>query len=334
MFNKSDCKPGEIALRVIRAAKSWGGQPSPSIPPRTRALCMCALRDRYYQVPALCQSYINIASIISACEVRGGAGGASGAMGFCRRSMAFVQFLEDHGMYDDAEHIRLLWAIKSTAKETMLRLGCLACPGSDGGVDTLEAAGRICADMGYPVIIKATAGGGGRGMKVAVNKNALEEAWRTARAEAKSAFGSDAVYIDKYLTTPRHIEVRGDADLCGIKGVVPAGADDWGCEYLDMIIAARLVDGIDGAIAHLRAYSSAHTDCIMTEDAGVAGQFFAQVDSAIVMQNASTQFADGGEFGMGAEIGIATGKLHARGPVGAAQLTSFKYIVQGDGTVR
>ncbi len=122
--------------------------------------------------------------------------------------------------------------------------------------------------------------------------------------------------------------------LCGIKGVVPAGADDWGCEYLDMIIAARLVDGIDGAIAHLRAYSSAHTDCIMTEDAGVAGQFFAQVDSAIVMQNASTQFADGGEFGMGAEIGIATGKLHARGPVGAAQLTSFKYIVQGDGTVR
>ena len=141
-----------------------------------------------------------------------------------------------------------------------------------------------------------------------------------------------APFIDDLLAAG--VEVRGDADLCGIKGVVPAGADDWGCEYLDMIIAARLVDGIDGAIAYLGAYSSAHTDCIMTEDAGVAGQFFAQVDSAIVMQNASTQFADGGEFGMGAEIGIATGKLHARGPVGAAQLTSFKYIVQGDGTVR
>ena len=116
--------------------------------------------------------------------------------------------------------------------------------------------------------------------------------------------------------------------------MVPAGKDDWGREFLDMIIAARLVDGVDGAIAHIRRYGSQHTDCILTEDDAAAARFFERLDSAILMRNASTQFADGGEFGMGAEIGIATGKLHARGPVGAEQLTSFKYLVEGDGTVR
>ncbi len=130
------------------------------------------------------------------------------------------------------------------------------------------------------------------------------------------------------------VEVRGDTDLQSIAGVVPAKADDFGKEFLDMIIAAKLVDGIGDAIDHLREFSSQHTDCIMTEDDATAAEFFAKVDSAIVMHNASTQFADGGEFGMGGEIGIATGKLHARGPVGAAQLTSFKYLVSGDGTVR
>lgn len=130
------------------------------------------------------------------------------------------------------------------------------------------------------------------------------------------------------------VEVRGDEALQAIDGVVPANADDWGQEYLDMIIAARVVDGLGGAIEHLRAHSSNHTDCIMTENDATAAEFFQKVDSAILMRNASTQFADGGEFGMGAEIGIATGKMHARGPVGAEQLTSFKYLVTGDGTTR
>ena len=130
------------------------------------------------------------------------------------------------------------------------------------------------------------------------------------------------------------VEVRGDDDLQGLPGVVPAGPDDWGREFLDMIIAARLVDGVGGAIEHIRRYGSNHTDAILTEDDATAGRFFRELDSAILMRNASTQFADGGEFGMGAEIGIATGKLHARGPVGAEQLTSFKYLVEGDGTVR
>lgn len=130
------------------------------------------------------------------------------------------------------------------------------------------------------------------------------------------------------------VEVRGDATLQKLPGVVPASKTDWGHEYLDMICAARVVDGVDEAIAHIRRYGSGHTDCIITEDDATAARFFAGLDSAILMRNASTQFADGGEFGMGAEIGIATGKLHARGPVGAEQLTSFKYLVEGDGAVR
>ena len=130
------------------------------------------------------------------------------------------------------------------------------------------------------------------------------------------------------------VEVRGDDVLQALPGVVPAGEADWGREYLDMTIAARLVEGVDGAIAHIRRYGSSHTDCVLTEDDAVAARFFERLDSAILMRNASTQFADGGEFGMGAEIGIATGKLHARGPVGAEQLTSFKYLVDGDGATR
>ncbi len=126
------------------------------------------------------------------------------------------------------------------------------------------------------------------------------------------------------------VEVRAE----GLDGSKVATEDDFGKEYLDMIIAAKVVDDIDGAIDHIRTYSSNHTDAIITEDDAIAARFFQRLDSAILMRNASTQFADGGEFGMGGEIGIATGKMHARGPVGAEQLTSFKYIVEGDGTVR
>lgn len=130
------------------------------------------------------------------------------------------------------------------------------------------------------------------------------------------------------------VEVRGDARVQQIEGVMPASDDDFGREFLDMVIAARVVRDVDEAIAHIQRYGSFHTDCILTADDAVAERFFSRLDSAILMRNASTQFADGAEFGMGAEIGIATGKLHARGPVGAEQLTSFKYIVTGHGTVR
>ena len=141
-----------------------------------------------------------------------------------------------------------------------------------------------------------------------------------------------AVFIDDLMQAG--VEVRGDKVLQSINGVVPANDGDWGKEYLDMIISAKIVDDVDDAINHLRIFSSKHTDCIMTENSLTASKFFQKVDSAIVMLNASTQFADGGEFGMGAEIGIATGKMHARGPVGVEQLTSFKYLVTGNGSVR
>ena len=126
--------------------------------------------------------------------------------------------------------------------------------------------------------------------------------------------------------------MRGDATVqAADPRVKPATEEDWPTEYLDAIIAVKVVDGLDAAIAHIETYGSHHTDAIVTDDAAAAERFLAEVDSAIVLHNASTQFADGGEFGFGAEIGIATGRLHARGPVGVEQLTTFKYRVRGTG---
>ena len=130
-------------------------------------------------------------------------------------------------------------------------------------------------------------------------------------------------------------EIRGDESVVAIvSDAIPANESDWSTEYLDAIISIRVVDDIDAAIAHIGQYGSGHTESIVTEDPLAAEKFFREVDSAILLQNASTQFADGGEFGMGAEIGIATGRVHARGPVGANQLTSYKYLVRGNGQVR
>jgi glutamate-5-semialdehyde dehydrogenase len=131
------------------------------------------------------------------------------------------------------------------------------------------------------------------------------------------------------------VTVHGCAETQALDARVTAATEaDWGHEYLDMDIAARVVDGVAGAVEHIRRYGSQHTDAVLTADDAVADYFFSRLDSAILLRNASTQFADGAEFGMGAEIGIATGKMHARGPVGAEQLTSFKYLVEGDGTIR
>ncbi|MEM8665468.1 MAG: gamma-glutamyl-phosphate reductase, partial [Pseudomonadota bacterium] len=128
--------------------------------------------------------------------------------------------------------------------------------------------------------------------------------------------------------------LRGDARARASHPMEAASEEDWRTEYLAPVLSVAVVDGLDGALTHIARYSSGHTDCIVTEESGAAERFFAEVDSAIVLHNASTQFADGGEFGMGAEIGIATGRLHARGPVGVEQLTTFQYRVRGEGQTR
>lgn len=149
----------------------------------------------------------------------------------------------------------------------------------------------------------------------------------------ESALGALPDIVDELLDGD--CEIRGDEkSIAADKRIKPASDDDWAAEYLDAIISVKTVSGVDEAIKHINKFGSHHTDAVITSNEEVAKKFFALVDSAIVMQNASTQFADGGEFGMGAEIGIATGRMHARGPVGVEQLCTFKYVVEGDGQVR
>ncbi|WP_343520756.1 glutamate-5-semialdehyde dehydrogenase [Sphingomonas sp.] len=155
---------------------------------------------------------------------------------------------------------------------------------------------------------------------------------------------TETLLIDQAFADPAPIlsalidagcEVRGDAEIRGIEPrALAANAEDWDTEYLDSILSVKQVDGVDGAMAHIAAHGSHHTDAIVTEDAATAERFLNGVDSAIVMWNASTQFADGGEFGLGAEIGIATGRLHARGPVALEGLTTYKWVVRGSGQIR
>jgi glutamate-5-semialdehyde dehydrogenase len=149
-----------------------------------------------------------------------------------------------------------------------------------------------------------------------------------------AAIGTHLMPLLEFLTEAG-CEIRASATVLKVfAGLKPATDEDWSTEYLDAIISVAIVDGVGGAIAHINKYSSHHTEAIISEDAGAVARFFNEIDSAILLHNASTQFADGGEFGMGAEIGIATGKMHARGPVGVEQLTSFKYRVRGDGQIR
>ena len=202
---------GEIALRVIRACREMGIK-SVAVHSTADADAMhVRMADESVCIgpPSGTESYLSIPAIIAACEVTG-AQAIHPGYGFLSENANFVQIVEDHGLTfigPTAEHIRVM-GDKITAKDTMKDLGVPCVPGSDGGVPDLAAAQRIGEEIGYPVIIKATAGGGGRGMKVAQTAADMEEAFRTARAEGKAAFGNDEVYIEKYLTTPRHIEIQ------------------------------------------------------------------------------------------------------------------------------
>lgn len=202
---------GEIALRVIRACREMGIK-SVAVHSTADADAMhVRMADESVCIgpaPSI-DSYLSIPAIISACEISG-AQAIHPGYGFLSENARFVQILEDHDLTfigPTAEHIRIM-GDKITAKDTMKALGVPCVPGSDGGVATLEQAKEIGAAIGYPVIIKATAGGGGRGMKVAANETEMDQAFMTARAEGKAAFGNDEVYIEKYLTTPRHIEIQ------------------------------------------------------------------------------------------------------------------------------
>jgi len=212
MFNKIlIANRGEIALRVIRACREMGiasvavhstaDSDAMHVRMADEAICIGPAPSS--------QSYLHVPAIISACEISG-ADAIHPGYGFLSENAAFVQVVEDHGITfigPSAEHIRLM-GDKITAKDTMRALGVPCVPGSDGGVPDLETARQVAGDIGYPVIVKATAGGGGRGMKLARSAADIDSAFRTARTEAKAAFGNDEVYIEKYLGAPRHIEIQ------------------------------------------------------------------------------------------------------------------------------
>ncbi|KGJ06245.1 acetyl-CoA carboxylase, biotin carboxylase subunit [Paracoccus halophilus] len=202
---------GEIALRVIRACREMGIASVAVHSTADSDAMHVRMADESVCIgpPASPQSYLSQPAIISACEITG-AQAIHPGYGFLSENAGFVQMVEDHGIAfigPSAEHIRIM-GDKITAKETAKALGIPVVPGSDGGVPDVEAARRVAREIGYPVIIKATAGGGGRGMKVALDEAQLEVAFRTARSEAKAAFGNDEVYIEKYLQRPRHIEIQ------------------------------------------------------------------------------------------------------------------------------
>lgn len=202
---------GEIALRVVRAAREMGIKTVAVHSTADSDAMHVRMADESVCVgpPSSAQSYLSIPAIIAACEITG-AEAIHPGYGFLSENAAFVQVIEDHGLTfigPTAEHIRVM-GDKITAKDTMKKLGVPCVPGSAGGVATLEEAKALGEEMGYPVIIKATAGGGGKGMKVAASAKEMERAFQTARAEGLSNFGNDEVYIEKYLTTPRHIEIQ------------------------------------------------------------------------------------------------------------------------------
>jgi glutamate-5-semialdehyde dehydrogenase len=270
-------------------------------------------------------------------------GGSDGFRSSRAIHAALAEGLRASGLPEDA--IQLVPTRDRAAVGQMLR-------GLDGAIDVIVPRGgkglvaRVQAEARVPVFAHL------EGIcHVYVDKAAQLEMAKTIVFNAKMrrtgvCGAAEALLVDR-AAAATHLqplvgmlleagcEVRGDAAVRDADArVKPASEEDWGTEYLDAVIAAKVVDGVEGAIDHIARYGSQHTDAIVTDDTAVAERFLREVDSAIVLHNASTQFADGGEFGFGAEIGIATGKLHARGPVGVEQLCTFKYRIRGTGQIR
>ncbi|MEO9682583.1 MAG: acetyl-CoA carboxylase biotin carboxylase subunit [Tateyamaria sp.] len=263
---------GEIALRVIRAAREMGIATVAVHSTADADAMHVRMADESVCIgpPASAQSYLSFPAIISACEVTG-AEAIHPGYGFLSENAQFVQIVEDHGLTfigPTAEHIRTM-GDKITAKDTMKALGVPCVPGSDGGVPTLEEAKALGAEMGYPVIIKATAGGGGRGMKVAQTAADMESAFLTARSESKAAFGNDEVYIEKYLTTPRHIEVQVFGD--GKGRAVHLGERDCSLQR-----------------RHQKVFEEAPGPCISAEERAKIGKVCADACAAINYTGAGT----------------------------------------------
>ncbi len=273
---------GEIALRVVRACREMGIK-SVAVHSTADADAMhVRMADEAICIgpPPSGQSYLSFPAIISACEITG-AQAIHPGYGFLSENAAFVQAVEDHGLTfigPTAEHIRIM-GDKITAKETAKNLGIPVVPGSEGGVATLADARRVGAEIGYPVIIKATAGGGGRGMKVAKNDKDIETAFSTARSEAKAAFGNDEVYIEKYLTTPRHIEIQVFGD--GRGKAVHLGERDCSLQR-----------------RHQKVFEEAPGPCITPEERARIGQVCAEAVAKINYIGAGTiEFLyENGEF--------------------------------------
>ena len=274
---------GEIALRIHRACKEMGIQTVAVHSTADADAMHVRMADESVCIgpPSATQSYLSVPNIIAACEITG-AEAIHPGYGFLSENAAFVQIVEDHGITfigPTAEHIRLM-GDKITAKETMLALGVPCVPGSEGGVATLEDAIRVGAEIGFPLIVKATAGGGGRGMKLAKTAEDLEAAFHTARSEAKAAFGNDEVYLEKYLTTPRHIEIQVFGD--GKGNAVHLGERDCSLQrrhqkvleeapspVIDAATRARIGKVCSDAVARIN-YSGAGTIEFLYEN----GEFF------------------------------------------------------------
>jgi glutamate-5-semialdehyde dehydrogenase len=317
---------------------------------RPNGLDIARVRTPIGVIGVIFESRPNVAADAGALALRAGnatilRGGSDSQMTVANIGTALRAGLREAGLPEDA--IQIVPTTDRAAVGMMLR-------GLDGAIDVIvprggkSLVGRVQDEARVPVFAHLEGVCHTYVHECADYEKAVRIVFNAKLRRTSVCGATETLLIDRniaskllpeigYALVNAKCEIRGDAEACAILGAkfaTLATEEDWRIEYLDRILAVRVVGGIDEAIDHIARYGTSHTEAIITEDAGAAAEFTKRVDSAIVMVNASTQFADGGEFGFGGEIGIATGRLHARGPVGAEQLTTFKYVVRGTGQIR